>query len=271
MNIELNLPESGLGTHVIDQYQGFISQSGESGSQITHFFLIGENKVLTLLTSGNILSTFVLADEITTIESFLNANPQYGGLLKALKEQDFTMVINTSYDWLSELITTLQGTINEIIKNRSPYSKVTASGKSLSDDDKAAIEAKIDTFRVNIDDINTDKEVILSMIPSKDQSRGLELLQKIEISLSNFKSYWDNIAYWPEKVMLDENDQPILGEDGQPTFEPDLDEFMEYITLIETSFEGFEGMLQEYDDSFALYGEIDEESIDEPDDQTIIM
>ena len=263
MNIELNLPESGLGTHVIDQYQGFISQSGESGSQITHFFLIGENKVLTLLTSGNILSTFVLADEITTIESFLNENPQYGGLLKALKEQDFTMVINTSYDWFSELIATLQGTIDAIIKNRNPYNETTTSGKSLSEDDITEIEAKINSFKTNINNIDAKKEEVLSKIPSKDQSRGLELLQKIEISLSSFKAYWDNITSWPEKVVLD--------EDGQSTLELDLDEFMEYIALIETSFEGFEGMLQEYDDSFALYEEIDEESVDESDEQTIVM
>ena len=63
----------------------------------------------------------------------------------------------------------------------------------------------------------------------------------------------------------------VLDEDGQSTLELDLDEFMEYIALIETSFEGFEGMLQEYDDSFALYEEIDEESVDESDEQTIVM
>ena len=78
------------------------------------------------------------------------------------------MVINTSYDWFSELIATLQGTIDAIIKNRNPYNETTTSGKSLSEDDITEIEAKINSFKTNINNIDAKKEEVLSKIPSKD-------------------------------------------------------------------------------------------------------
>ena len=273
MKIELTFPENEkLVAHNLNDYQAFITQLTEESvgqddeilkESSTHFFLIGKNNVITLLTEDEtILPTWTPGVE-TTIESFLSEETSYGTFVKALKAEDFTMAINMNFDWLTSIIQSLVSKIGEIINHTDPLEK-----NGLTAEDESSVSAKLISIQTFIEKIQTKKGELLSIIPSKDQAQVLTSLQSIEgLLISFYSEYWTQISSWPTKTEED--------EEGNVTTVTDLEEFYEKTDAIEKELDNFTNIIYEIDStiSFEENDFEDDEAVDEDelDDQTIVM
>lgn len=244
MNIILNFPASSqLEGHKLKDYQAFITQAtlqkeinGEKVEENkTYLFLIGTSSIMLLNgedTSILYNETFQSSEQ-TIEETFTNTGWIYGGFVRALKPEDFSLIATIDYNWLSMLdslddhvddvieklqaLQTLQAPENEIIykdsyrKCEEELGKLKILTDEIVQETGNIVDKVSDLYRQEIIDKANDLKGEVEKITLSDNVTDSELttlLPQIETSTAKANEFKTFVNDRAEIIIFEEEEAP---------------------------------------------------------------